>query len=396
MELYLQFGHGMIALSKELIKTWNGGTVILSPRDLTLEQMSNFSAAIKVDGGKVVIDPQFYLPKSDHCRLTAHSYWPIDYQTALFDRTSIISMLHDLNSNYNVALSSDFFILPGLLTSVFDENWYNYNYLILNEASKIIQDKEIYCTISLSKEAMGSEDQIQNVLEYLDTLEVDGCYIVAEPPANQYLISDPNWLVNLLDLTTGIKLQNKKVIVGYCQHQMLSLALSKVDAIASGTWLNVRSFNQGRFQSPTDEISRRSKWYYSPQALSEYQIPFLDLANRIGVIDILATNSIYGSTSSNLLFSGIQPSTVKYGERDSFKHYLQCLKYQCIDSAKPTYRLTIENLKIQIETARILTESLNAKGIIGRDRDFVNVADITLSAINIYDSLRGMVQGHNW
>ena len=31
MELYLQLGHGMQALSQELIKNWGEGTVIISP-----------------------------------------------------------------------------------------------------------------------------------------------------------------------------------------------------------------------------------------------------------------------------------------------------------------------------------------------------------------------------
>jgi hypothetical protein len=36
MELYLQFGYGMMEHTRRLVDEWDGGTVILSPRDLTV------------------------------------------------------------------------------------------------------------------------------------------------------------------------------------------------------------------------------------------------------------------------------------------------------------------------------------------------------------------------
>lgn len=397
MELYLQFGYGMMSMSEELITSWNGGIVILSPRDLTLNQMNRFTSKVSSSNGKVVIDPQFYIPKSDHDRLVSHSFWPSNYKTALFSRSEISRMLTVLKTDYNDPLNSVFFILPGLMTSEINEDWFNYNLLLIEEATNLITDKDLFLTIGLSKEAMVNEDSIHQVIEYIDTWDIAGCYVVAEPPSNEYLVTDPNWLVNLLDLTSGIKQQGKKVVVGYSNHQMLILALSKVDAIASGNWLNVRSFNKSRFNSPEDEISRRSKWYYCPQALSEYQIVFLDLANRVGVLQNLKTDPSFGSTYSNLLFSsGAQPTTVNYNERDSFQHYLHCLRHQASLSVKNTYSLTKEGVRMQLEAARMLTDNFAQSGITGRTRDFGNVVDYNISALTVFDTLRGLVQSHNW
>ena len=396
MELYLQFGHGMMSMSEELIRDWNGGLVILSPRDLELNQMTSFSTKISSINGKIVIDPQFYLPKSDHSRLVSHSFWPSNYQTALFNKVDINRMLKTLKDQYNDPLNSEFFILPGLMTSIVNEDWYNYNSIVIEESKNLISDKDLYLTLCFSKEVMISEENIHLAIEYLDNWNIEGCYVVAEPPSNEYLVSDPNWLVNLMDLTSGIKLQNKKVIVGYSNHQMLMLALSKVDAIASGNWLNVRSFNKNRFNNPDDSVSRRSKWYYCPHALSEYQVVFLDIANRQGALQDLRTDLSFGSNYSNILFSGAQPTTVNYGERDSFKHYLHCLRYQASNSLKQTYSLTKEGLRIQLEAARMLTDNFNQIGITGRNRDFGNVIDYNLSAISVFDNIRGLVQSHNW
>jgi len=196
MELLLQFGYGMMSLTKELIEFWNGGRVILSPRDLTLVQMSKFTHEISENNGKVVIDPQFYVPHADHGRLISHSFWPQDYQTALFRRTEIQSMLRILKTDYNDPLQSDFFILPGLMSTTVNEDWYQYNNMVVEEALTLIQNKEVFFTVCLSKEAMSDESTIYRIIEYLDTWNIDGCSVVAQPPANEYLVTDPNWLVN--------------------------------------------------------------------------------------------------------------------------------------------------------------------------------------------------------
>jgi len=85
MELYLQFGYGMMEHCRVLLDSWGGGSVILSPRDLTDDQLVRFGSAIReIPGGDIMLDPQFYLPHSDHEKLCNHAYWPTDYATTLF------------------------------------------------------------------------------------------------------------------------------------------------------------------------------------------------------------------------------------------------------------------------------------------------------------------------
>ena len=96
------------------------------------------------------------------------------------------------------------------------------------------------------------------------------------------------------------------MIVGYSNHQMLCLATANIDAIASGTWLNVRSFSLNKFHdSEDDDTSRRAKWYYCPQALSEYKIPFLDLAYRAKILGQMAPDRQFLSNASDILFWGL-------------------------------------------------------------------------------------------
>lgn len=396
MELYLQFGYGMMGHCKHLIDSWQSGRVILSPRDQEFDQMSRFVTDIQKAGGQVVLDPQFYVPQADHSRLIRHSFWPDDYTTALFNSGQVRRMLGILRDNYNTPFQTPFFILPGHQSTEINDDWYRYHSVIVNEARDIGVHNSIYFTLCLSKEAMNSEDTIHSALEYLDTWDVEGCYVVAEPADNRYLVDNPNWLINLMDLIAGLKLQGKEVLVGYANHQMLNLAISKTDAIATGNWLNVRSFNASRFNNPEDGMSRKSTWYYCPQSLSEYQIPFLDVANRLGILSDLRTDTEYLSNEADVLFSGAQPTTVNFGERESFRHYLKALRMQCIGASKSTYAETRKAARLRLETAERLTGYFNDNGIRGKDRDFANVVDSNLSAIAVFHHLRGMVMEHRW
>lgn len=386
-----------MALSKELIEKWGGGTVILSPRDLKRAQMLKFSNELKRINGKLVLDPQFYLPRANHQKLTAHSFWPNNFNTVSFTRDGVSRMLQTIKNDYIDPLDVEFFITPSMFSSDIDDDWYNLHELLIDNTLRIIENRDIYHTLSLSSDLLRDEGKIHTLLEYLENWDVKGYYVVAEPYKNSYLVEDPVWITNLLDLCAGIKRLGKKVIVGYSNHQDLYLSLAKVDAIATGTFLNTRRFNPAKFrQAEEDQFSRKTTWYYCPQALSEYQIPFLDMAHRVGVLDRLRPDAAYQSSFADMLFSGAQPTSTNFSERFAFRHYIQCLKYQVETISRSTYIETKTALKIQLETAISLTSHFREMGIRGKDRDFLNVAEVNLAAIDQFHHLRGMIFEQVW
>lgn len=276
MDLYLQFGYGMMEHCRTLVTRWNGGTVILSPRDLTDEQLGRLGASIRsLPGGQLWLDPQFYLPHADHERLCSHAYWPQNYQTGMFwQGQALTSLLNEL-SRLNDRLDTSEFVLPGILATVVNEDWFSTQEAVLEEANARNNGRPIVATIALSAEAVTREDQVALLLERAERWNASGYYVVCEHPNGQYLVDNANWLANVVDLAAGLKLNGANVVLGHCNHQMLIAALAKVKAIASGTWMNVRSFPPEKFQSQfEDEMKQRATWYYCPQALSEYKILF--------------------------------------------------------------------------------------------------------------------------
>jgi hypothetical protein len=178
---------------------------------------------------------------------------------------------------------------------------------------------------------------------------------------------------------------------------MLCLALAKCDAIAAGHFLNVRWFKTERFETTeSDETSRRTKWYYYPQAFSEYKVTYLDVAKRIEVLSIMKPPPSMENSFSRVLFSGAMPSLTNYNESDSHRHYLHCLKVQCESSLKETYAETRDAHRALLETAAHLTAGLWERKIKGQDRDFREIVDVIDAAISVFDEDYGYAVSKEW
>jgi len=400
MELFLQMGHGMMEHCYHLIQHWGTGTVIVSPKNLTLEQILKFSKKISKNNGSILIDPQFYIPRTSQENLHNHSFWPNTFDTTTFFNGDGIDKLIDIFLNeYILPSDSSGIIIPSLYLEDINEDWCNINELIINSLNRYQLVSPKYLTLCIGEEIIKSEEKIHMLIEQVEDYPVDGFYIIPVHPNNEYLIDNMTWLINLIDLVAGLKLLDKRIILGYANHQFLSFAVAKIDAICAGIWLKTRMFPLGDFVADDEDSSfggRRTTWYYCPQALSEYQIPFLDVAHRVGIIDQLATADSFQSGYPTPLFSGAQPSTVAFNETKAFRHYLQCLKTQCDEINKDSYDETKRYLRLLFETASDLSDYFRSNGVRGKYREFTNVADSTLALIDAFDAMRGLVFNTNW
>ncbi len=399
MELNLQFGFGMMDHSRALIDGWKGGTVILSPRDLSPVQLKKLCESIlRLNGGRVRLDPQFYVPRADHERLCSHAYWPQEFDTGVFwQGTQLQKLIVELRK-VNTELNCSSFVLPGMLANPIDEDWFGSQEAIIEAAQAEEIGKPLVCTVALSDKSVQDIDQVSGLIERAEDWKVEEFYLVAEHPDGSYLVKDPSWLANLIDLAAGLRLLGKRVTIGYCTHQMLIAAAAKVTAIASGTWMNVRSFPPEKFVVPTDdEIKQRSKWYYCPQALSEYKIPYLDIAKRQGVLQSMAPPASLASPYADILFSGVQPTLAKaFSEQAAFRHYLQSLHSQSVASVRGTFQETVDWHRSALDTAASLLETLRRRGVTGQLRDFTDSVDANRTALQVLIDLRGASLSRAW
>jgi hypothetical protein len=388
----------MMEHCRTLLASWGGGTVILSPRDLTDRQLTRLGRDLAdIGGAHALLDPQFYLPHADHKKLCKHAYWPDDYETTLFwQGPALQQLLADLRQ-LNSDIGCSRFMLPGLFARVVDDDWFETQRAILEEARAIEPDRPLIPTIALSGEAVRNPDQISTLVERAESWKAPAYYVVCEHPNGQYLVEDPNWIGNVLDLCAGLRLFGAEVILGYCTHQMLLAAAAKVTAIASGTWMNVRSFPPEKFSTAyEDEIKQRSTWYYCPQALSEYKVPFLDIAHRLGLLQLMAAPPELDGGYASDLFRGAQPSTVGFGEQAAFRHYLHALHEQARLVPQGSFDSAVSAHEGILATAEALLGRLRGANVSGQLRDFSQLVDVNRAGLGLFSALRGPVLRRTW
>jgi hypothetical protein len=396
MKFYIQMGHAMQSICKELAEYWGDATVILSPLNMPLpDKVKSFSKALKTVGGRVLFDPQMYSPRKYHKNLQKYEYFPKESITSieLGNCHSVISALAKMNDE----IDSEAFILPSQTIGRIDERWSKVQNAISRQGRHAANGRKVLHTISLTSDVVMDEIQIESIIQSVAQWDIDGVYIVCEHPERYYLVDRPLWVANLLTLVAGIKRQGKEVTVGYASHQLLCLALAKCDAIASGNFLNVRWFQPEHFETTdNNEPGRRATWYYCPQVFSEYKVAYLDVAKRANLLPIMAPPPNMENKYSEVLFKGALPSATHYKESDSFKHYLHCLRIQCINSTKASYEETRDSLTVSFETASSIFTGLRNEKIKGQNRDFYEIIDATEAATSIFDNEFGFTLSQEW
>lgn len=395
MDLYLQMGHGMQAMALELIKTWGKGSVIISPVNLPQDKLVSFSRKIQAAGGQVLFDPQMFYPKEGHIKLQAYDYWPVQGATISSDneRKRINQELLRINN----AINTSDVILPGIEMR---EDQFQYVIHWMNESAIYFSQKTtkpLLATLCLYPETIRNSFAIEGLVDDLKKVPVSGFYIIPHPTNNEYIVSDPSWMIGMMKLLSCLKLARKKVIVGYSNHQGLMYSLANIDGIASGTYMNTRSFNPSKFKSPKDDdIKHKSTWFYLPSAFSEYKAALLDVAMQRGYLDIFRPQGEFANPFSEMLFHGAQPSSTNYNETNSFKHYLHCLKVQCDVLSHSSYQETYDAYEFMLNTAENRIRDFKRKGMSGQNRDFAPAIEANRVAMCANDEDYGFRLRIDW
>lgn len=367
MELFLQFGHGMKSMCLELLRKWNGGTVILSPVNIKENKLTDYSEEFREQNGRVLFDPQIFFKKDVHLKLRSYSYWPNDNVSTIDSNTELIRI--------NNVISSDAIILPSLQLNEINHKE------ILEQLNSTIDffrrssSKNLYATITLYPEAIRNHDFIEYICNFFVKLDVDGYYVVPHPPNGEYIVSDGSWTIGMLKLLTCLKFTKRKVIVGYSNHQGLIFSLANVDAIASGSFMNTRSFSPLKFKNSTEGKKQKSVWFYVPSAMCEYKAIQLDIAKQRGFLHFFEPQGLFANDYSEKLFSGATPSSTNFNESDSFKHYLHCLKIQCDYLSNASYSQTYSKYEFLLNSAEFNIQEIKKYGISGQNRDFSNAIE---------------------
>ncbi|SEW12394.1 hypothetical protein [[Clostridium] fimetarium] len=325
-------------------------------------------------------------------------FWDSSFSTKL---ASVNSFEDELTKNileYNEISGSDDYIIPAAMLEYDDtwfKRWLKASDALVNATKKNVNGRKHILTLALPDMLLlQKEDEIEKIIEATEKFDIDGYYIIAHPPQDKYLVDVPMWLTNLMQLCAGLKLQGKKVIVGYGNHQLLCLTATGIDAMATGTYLNVRRFTN-KFEE-NDSILRKSVWYYYPAALSEYKMGFLDTAYKNGVLQQMKPTKEMDNGYVDILFAGAQPSSTAFKETMAFKHYINCVRVQTKLLSKSTYKDTVVANEVMLENAMRRIEYMEKNGVYAQARSFKDMVDVNRSALQRLETNRGFQLQQDW
>lgn len=379
MELILQMGHGMQSLACDLVRDWGGGTVILSPVNIRENRVVQYAKSLESVGGSVLFDPQLFFPKDPRDQLAEYSYWPKDGTTTLTGDSSTV-MFEEL-LRINNRLQTKWCILP---CPQMREQDFDYCMNLLSNGAEYFHRHHrdrLLATACIYPEVLRSDSSVERLYSGLSRLDVDGYYLILEPPNGEYIVSDYLWMAGALRLISSLRLEERVVVVGYANHQGLSYALAGANAIASGNFMNTRAFGPARFKPKDDDTKNRSVWYYCPSAMSEFKATALDVAMRRGFLGEFAPVESMANEYSAMLFRGAYPSSTNYRERNSFMHYLHCLRVQCHMLTDDDYSRLVNHYGFLLDTAERRIMELRDKGFRGQNRDFAQGIDVNRVAL---------------
>ena len=391
MKLFLQFGHGMRSLSEWFSSIRPDAGVILGTRDIPQGKAIELSSKLRRAGCSVFLDPQAYAlsGNSDLKVVPDYGFWP-HCPVDDIDWERLVKNLQTVNDQ----LGSAAMILPAPYTKKIDADYLRVQDAVVSAASGY--GRKTCLTLCLAPRVLSSDKDLSFLLSKADEWNVDGYYVIPERPDGDYLTDDPLWITNLLRLCAGLKLKGKKVMVGYASHQLLLLACAGIDSIASGTWMNVRSFTMDKFLAHSkNDYAKRKAWYYCPQTLSEFSIPYLDIAyarHKLSSMRPLISDCV---PYAGVLFGELKPSDVEFGEPAAFKNYLAALAVQCEEvSQGASFTSRYEKTKEIYKSAAELLRFLHKYEIRGQSRDFEDFVDVSLSALDIFKEEHGFLLDH--
>ena len=282
MTILAQHGHGLGSGNDN--KVWHGldatsiNGVIMSPLNLIPSSTKNHLAKIAENHPSSVrlVDPQNYVqlfdnPKIEKLGRYPHFGWMSE--DSVFDpsrRRNLVEKTLEWQSELAVSA----FMSPTVFVTEFGSQYDEVAFRLAEESiNQRTSQRPLLINLLVSEYALFDHRAMEEWLDDLVELEVDGFYLVIERHATDYSqrFDHVNQLIGLMRICHKLSSFGHYVLVGYCDIATLLLHAVGVDGTATGWWHNLRQFSRGRFVAD-DEIRRMPNPRYTSRTVTSLNL----------------------------------------------------------------------------------------------------------------------------
>ncbi len=317
--------------------------MILSPRDELPANIGSFLSEIQLEypSAECFVDPQFHIgtisPVNDG-KLTRYPHYHSHLDPTSFSPAEIQAYVRD-TLTWQSTLSVSGIFSPTVIVEDLASQWAQIAMMMAQETINQYRDsKPLYVSLVIGEGALRQQLQVDNWLDELTRLDVDGFYLVVQRSSDIYRQHfDPDVLFSLLRVCYSLsELNNYRVISGYTDMIALLVHAVGVNATASGWSVGLRQFTLRRFTPGTFGRQPRPRYTSSPLLNSIY-VTELDGIHAGGQIA-----RVLSSTPVDQRFTGANnPENVAWPRDDAAVHHWHALAnvVQSVSASRTADRL---------------------------------------------------------
>lgn len=394
MLLYAQHGYRK---SDKINRGFHGGIlqgVIMSPRNESPGNLTSYISELYKTFPKVPIlfDPQFYVSTVTPVRdgnLPDYDYYQSELTRRNFTLRDITQYVRD-TLDYQKGLPVSHIISPTVLFDDFRDPW---SQIALHMAQESInyhgslrKAPPLLISLVISETALRSVDSLNEYLDLISLLNVQGFYIIIRRETTRYTPQmEPGILENLLYLVyTLSEINEYKVVVGYAD--VIGILLQAVGAYATACgWFNsLRQFTLARFQPTTGGRAARARYTSIPLLNSILIIPELVSIYDVGMIDDVLTGTSFDSVLRS------NPADANWILDQSSMHHWEALSNTIKRIKKSNVRDRIVTILKMIASARALYSRFSQNGVVFEQFSGPGHLDQWKRAISNFQSKAGL------
>ena len=303
MTLLAQHGYGKSDKIELGIRNGSLSGVVLSPRDLSPEAMTDFVARLREEFShniEILLDPQFYASVIDEAtdrNLPDYPYYTPGLRRSDFLSAKAITKFVEDALQYQYQLDLSRAISPTIAFDSFAEPASQTALQLAAEAvgyhNEIASDRPLLVSFTIGESALSDKDGIDEFLDIASSWDAEGYYLIAELSDQTYPSTlNSERLANLMYIVYTLSIINRyQVYVGYSDFSGLLLRATGATAQSTGWFGGLRQFSRQRWKPSTGGSAARPRYSSAPLLNSILLIPELSAAHQAGLTDLCLSST---------------------------------------------------------------------------------------------------------